>query len=307
MTATSEPRGSTPSTVDPELAETLVAFANLDYRDKFWPGRPYEDQCDRIALRALLPRDGDRLIEVGAGFGRLADEYGGYREVVLLDPSDVLIGSAQERLGADSRLTFQAGVAQHLPFPDDSFDAVVCVRVLHHFGDPRPAIAEFARVLQPGGVLVVEVANKRNLKAILAWLTRRRRTSPLRRGSQPYADISLVPQRGVSGPTRNAPTRSSEGRPPDRWSSSTSYLHAPKDVRTWLADAGLAVERTRSVALLRPPILTGHLPIRLLVGLERLLQPGLAAVMPGPSMFLSAVRRRDREDGDSHRPDGGGD
>ena len=72
---------------DSGLETTLLAFADLAYRDAFWPQRRYEDACDRIALRAFLPRAGGRLIEVGAGFGRLVDEYAGYREVVLLDPS----------------------------------------------------------------------------------------------------------------------------------------------------------------------------------------------------------------------------
>jgi len=65
----------------------MATYEDLGYRDVFWAGRSYEDACDRIALRALLPPDGTRLIEVGAGFGRLAGEYAAYREVVLLDSS----------------------------------------------------------------------------------------------------------------------------------------------------------------------------------------------------------------------------
>src|SRR5438105_3735380 len=73
---------------------------DLRYRDVFWRTRDYEDLCDRIAIRALLPRNGDRLIEVGAGFGRLVDEYRGYRSVVLFDASPALLGAGRERLGS---------------------------------------------------------------------------------------------------------------------------------------------------------------------------------------------------------------
>jgi SAM-dependent methyltransferase len=287
LTTPASALGGTPEPAeDPELAAALAAFTNTAYRDEFWPGRRYEDQSDRIALRALLPAAGGRLMDVGAGFGRLADEYGGYREVVLVDPSPAMLEGARERLGSDPRIAFLSGTAQHLPVADASVDVLVCVRTLHHVGDLRPVISEFARVLRPGGVLVMETANKRNLKAVLAWLLRRRDSSPLRRGSETYVDLTLLPHRGRP-PKRPADPGEVSARP---WTSSVSYLHAPADVRTWLAEAGFAVRRARSVALLRPGFVTRHVPMSLLVALERRLQPALAAVTPGPSMVLQAVR-----------------
>lgn len=286
LTAPSSNPGSD-SPTDPELAMALAAFRNLDYRDRFWPGRRYEDQADRIALRAMLPATGGRLMDVGAGFGRLADEYGGFREVVLVDPSEAMLESARERLGGDPRFKFLPGTAQRLPVGDASVDALVCVRVLHHVGDLRPAIAEFARVLRPGGILVMEIANKRNLKAILAWLIRRSRSSPFGRGAQPYVDISLLGHR--AGPQKE-PADQAEAPTARPWTSSVSYLHAPADVRTWLADGGFAVRRARSIALLRPAFVTRRVPFGLLVPLERLLQPTLAVVTPGPSLVLQAMR-----------------
>ena len=54
-------------------------YEGSDYRTRFWEGqgRDYEDQVERIALRRLMPPDGKTLIDIGAGFGRLADEYDG--------------------------------------------------------------------------------------------------------------------------------------------------------------------------------------------------------------------------------------
>ena len=72
-----------PSTPDHEIP----AYPDLAYRDVFWADRHYEDRADRIAIRRLLPPTGGRIVEIGAGYGRLANEYRGYQEIVLLDAS----------------------------------------------------------------------------------------------------------------------------------------------------------------------------------------------------------------------------
>jgi SAM-dependent methyltransferase len=266
------------------------AYTDLRYRDLFWSRRAYEDRCDRIALRSLLPRTGDRLIEVGAGFGRLADEYNGYREVVLLDLSGVQLDAARERFGGDPRYSVVEGDAFHLPFPDHSFDAVVCVRVIHHFDDPAPAIAEMARVLRPGGVLVLESANKRNLKAIAVYLLRRRGESPFRAGSQREANAYIVPD-SIRRRLDSRPSAVAAASAP-RWSATTGFDHAPSDLRRWLQAAGLQVAATRSVGLFRADAVSRHVPLKLLAAMERAQQVLLARLTPGPSIFVRAVRRR---------------
>jgi SAM-dependent methyltransferase len=188
------------------------AYVDLRYRDSFWANRPYEDRCDRIALEALLPRTGDRLIEIGAGFGRLADEYGGYLNVVLLDLSGVQLAAARERIGDEPRYVTVEGDALHLPFPDASFDAAVCVRLIHHFDDPRAAIAEMARVLRPGAVLILESSNKRNLKAIALHLLRRQAESPFGPGSQRATEAGFCP--GSSRYAEGAPLHQTHPGPP---------------------------------------------------------------------------------------------
>jgi ubiquinone/menaquinone biosynthesis C-methylase UbiE len=266
------------------------AYVDFRYRDLFWPTRPYEDRCDRMALEALMPATGDRLIEVGAGFGRLADEYTGYREAVLLDLSGVQLDAARERLREDPRYLVVAGDAFHLPFPDASFDTVVCVRVIHHFDDPGGAIAEMGRVLRPGGVLVLESSNKRNLKAIALFLLRRQKDSPFSRGSQRAQDTHFLPAFLRRRPKSRQ--GSAAAGPSAKWDATTDVDHAPADLRRWLRKAGLRIETTRSVGLFRLPYVTRHVPLRLLAALERAQQAALAPVTPGPSIFFRAVRDR---------------
>lgn len=238
------------------IHQPLATYEDLGYRDVFWAARTYEDACDRIALRALLPSDGARLIEVGAGFGRLADEYAGYEKVVLLDSSEVHVAAAGETLGGDPRLEIYLGDALALPFPDAAFDVAVCVRVLHHFNDPQPLIAELGRIVRPGGVLVLEFANKRNLKSIARRLLRRQSWSPFTSGSVAYKPHH--------------------------------YDHDPVGVRRALRIAGFSIERMRAVSLFRVSGLSRRVSPTFLAQVEAPLQEPLGSITPGPSVFLLA-------------------
>jgi ubiquinone/menaquinone biosynthesis C-methylase UbiE len=242
---------------DPAERQPLATYEDLGYRDRFWATRAYEDACDRIALRALLPRLGLRLIEVGAGFGRLAAEYSGYDEVVLLDSSEVHVAAATEALAANSSVRVVRGNALALTYEDGYFDAAVCVRMLHHFADPAPVIAELARVVGPGGALVLEYANRRNLKAMARSLLGRQDWSPFALGSVEYKPFH--------------------------------FDHSPVSVAQALAAAGFRVERYRTVSIFRVPFLARRFP-RALARIEGLLQRPLGRMTPGPSVFVLARR-----------------
>lgn len=164
------------------MSETppVCDYEGSDYRTRFWQGqnRAYEDQVERIALRRLLPRRGDTLIEIGAGYGRLADEYTGYRRVVLFDYSRSLLREAQERLGPDPRFVYVAGNWYRMPFANGVFSTMVQIRTLHHAADVPALLRQLVRIARPGGRYVLEFANKRNLKAILRYLAGRQAWSP---------------------------------------------------------------------------------------------------------------------------------
>ncbi len=237
-------------------AHEIPRYDDLRYRDVFWAAREYEDRCDRIAIRALLPREGQRVVEVGAGYGRLADEYRGYGEIVLLDASAAHVDAAREQFRDDPQVRVEQGDAYALPFDDASFDAVVCVRVVHHLEHPGAVFAEFSRILRPGGVLVLEFANKRNLKSILKYGLHRQAWSPF--AIEPHEYLPL------------------------------HFDRHPLDVRRMLRRVGLRVEETRAVSLFRLPILRGRIPAAWLAAVERPLQAPLGAVTPGPSVYVLA-------------------
>ncbi|MCB8962848.1 MAG: class I SAM-dependent methyltransferase [Ardenticatenales bacterium] len=155
-------------------------YEGSDYRTRFWEqgGRDYEDLAERQALRRLMPQRGDTLLDIGAGFGRLADEYAGYKRVVLFDYSRTLLREAQARLGDDPRFIYVAGDWYRMPFVDNLFDTMVQVRTIHHAADVPALMRQLVRIARPKGSYVLEFANKRNLKAMLRYLLGRQSWSP---------------------------------------------------------------------------------------------------------------------------------
>ena len=81
------------------MPPTALPRYDLSYRDQFWSTRAYEDRCDRLALRALLAGSGGVLLDLGAGFGRLVDEYRTFDAVTLLDPPPPRCPPRRERVG----------------------------------------------------------------------------------------------------------------------------------------------------------------------------------------------------------------
>jgi ubiquinone/menaquinone biosynthesis C-methylase UbiE len=108
--------------------------------------------CAESVVSRLTP--GSSVLEVAPGPGYLAIEIakrGNFR-VVGLDISRSFVRIASEnarRAGLD--IEFRHGDAAHMPFPDESFDFVVCRAAFKNFSDPVGALDEIHRVLKPGG------------------------------------------------------------------------------------------------------------------------------------------------------------
>ena len=115
-----------------------------------------------VAILAALPRGA--LLDVPAGEGALAARLidAGfdvrccdlYPEIFRLDGVDI----------------HQGNLDAELPFGDSSFDYVTCLEGLEHIENPQQAMREFARVLKPGGHLIVSVPNILNIEERLKWL-----------------------------------------------------------------------------------------------------------------------------------------
>jgi len=233
-------------------------YEGSDYQTRFWEqgNRAYEDQVEAIALRRLLPPQGRLLLEVGAGAGRNTPRYHGYERIVVMDYARSQLRQAQQRLGRSERYLYVAADVYRLPFVDGLFDGATMIRVLHHMADAPRALAQIRRVMQPGGVFILEFANKHNLKAILRYLLRRQAWSP------------FTPE-----PVEFAPL---------------NYDFHPRTVRQWLREVGFAVERQPTVSNFRLGLLKRWLPLRLLVAADALAQWTGDWWQLSPSVFVRA-------------------
>ena len=97
--------------------------------------------------------------DLGCGTGQLAETVAPHvHRVIAVDASDDMLTAARARLGKLSNVDLRKGDLEALPIPAGELDAAVMSLVLHYSPDPARALAEVARVLQPGGrVLIVDM------------------------------------------------------------------------------------------------------------------------------------------------------
>ncbi len=109
-------------------------------------------------LHGLLGFIDDRWIvaDLGCGTGRTADVLAPFvAQVIAVDASEEMLAAARERLAAHRNADVRHGTLEALPLPDASVDAAHLGLVLHHVADPATVLSEAARVVRPGGRLLV--------------------------------------------------------------------------------------------------------------------------------------------------------
>jgi SAM-dependent methyltransferase len=148
---------------DPALVKAQYAREdNLRARQALYEEVAGENAPD-VLLRVLREWHPRLVLEVGGGPGELAErivhELGA--TLAFVDQSERMVELARGR-GLDA----QVGDVQSLPFADGAFDTVVAAWMLYHVPDVDRALAEIARVLQPGGALFAVTNSERHLEEL---------------------------------------------------------------------------------------------------------------------------------------------
>ena len=149
--------------------DTVVKMA-YDLNESTWPSNsdywikiiregldPYRlELTNEAMLRVIDPRPGMSILDVGCGEGyltRLVAERGA--DVAGLDYcNEFVVASREEARRRGMDICYEHGDATSLPYPEASFDAVVANHLFNELPDMDAAVAEFARVLKPGGRVI---------------------------------------------------------------------------------------------------------------------------------------------------------
>ncbi|MBN2047135.1 MAG: methyltransferase domain-containing protein [Anaerolineaceae bacterium] len=230
-------------------------YEGSNYQQQFWEqgGRAYEDAAEAIALKKLLPKQGKRLLELGAGAGRNTPRYKGYEEIVLLDYSTTQLQQAREFLGDDPKYRFVAADIYNMPFVDGLFDGATMIRTLHHMANAPLALQNIRDLLTENAIFILEYANKRNIKSIFRYLFKQQDWSPF--SKEPVEFVEL------------------------------NFDFHPAAIREWLYEANFAVERQLTVSHFRVGFLKKHLPTKLLTEIDSILQNSGDFLQLSPSVF----------------------
>lgn len=249
------------------MSEKVISDYNgYDYKKIFWEDadREYEDQADRMAIRKLLPKRMDKFADIGGGYGRLANEYlKRAHRVVIFDYSKSELKQAKEIYG--DKVETRAGDIYKLPFKDGELDGLMMVRVTHHLKDMDKALAELYRVLKPGGVAVIEVANKRTLPKMVRYVTGRSKVNPFDHKVANYKNIA----------------------------ADGFYNYHPKYVEELFEKTGFKCEKILSVSNFRSGKLKKLFGTKNLVKMENNAQQVLAPIRFAPSIYYKLRKPED--------------
>lgn len=236
----------------------VCSYEGSDYQQRFWDegGRGYEDAVEAIALKRLLPAEGNFMLELGAGAGRNTLRYQGYDRVALLDYSRTQLEQARDRLGLSDRFLYIAADAYHLPFRNGIFDGATMIRTLHHMADPVLVLSEVRRVMQTEGKFILEFANKRNIKSILRYVLGKQKWNPFSEEPIEFAELN--------------------------------FDFHPKSIRGYLQTNGFEIEKQLAVSHFRVGFLKKTVPTALLAKLDSLLQWTGSFAQYSPSVFTLA-------------------
>ena len=260
---TKKPAAKAKTTTKKTQPKSISDYNGYDYKKIFWEDadRKYEDAADRMAIRRLLPKQMDQFVDIAGGYGRLADEYlSRAKTATLFDYSKTELAQAHELYG--DNIKTKDGDIYSLPFKDNSFDALMMIRATHHFKDMQKVSDELYRILKPGGIAVIEVANKKTLPRMVRYWTGKTDQSPF---SLEPIHLKEIDADGF-------------------------YNYHPKYIEGIFKKSGFQISEVLSVSNFRSQRLKAIFGNKFLINLESGAQKLLAPIRFAPSIYYKLVK-----------------
>jgi ubiquinone/menaquinone biosynthesis C-methylase UbiE len=254
--------------------DATVAYWDEVYRGEDLQGVIYQQ---RQAAVLKYVEDADlqphaRALEIGCGAGHLTVQLA-ERDLIVdaIDASQAMVdltARQTEQRGFQERVAVALADVHALPFQDDHFDLVVAVGVIPWLHSPLEAVAEMARVLRPGGQLVLTADNRARLTSF----------------TDPRRLVALTPLRRVYHALRNRPGQA------------VSHLHFPRRIDGFVRQAGLRRLAHRSIgfgpfSFLGRSLLPNSIAVRISNRLQRLADAGIPGLRLTGWHYLVRARK----------------
>ena len=124
-----------------------------------WLPQMWRSAINDAVVELIDPQPGERLVDIGAGLGAGAvPAAAAGADVIAVEPTPFMRRVLALRRAVSrhrARLEVVDGAAERIPAADRSVDAIVAVNTMHHWVDVERGVAEIARVLRPGGRLLL--------------------------------------------------------------------------------------------------------------------------------------------------------
>ncbi len=243
----------------------ICNYSNMDYAS-FWEdhNRKYEDNVERIALRRLACDISGTCLEIGAGYGRLVNEYARLcSDVLLIDYAPNLLDQARirvERLGLGNARCMKANLYD-LSLLGKKYNTAICIRVMHHVENVPDFFKQVNLSLEDNGTFILEYANKKNVVEILRYLFKRPNIKP----------FDCLPSKRGDG---------------------VFYNFHPDYIRDMLIQNGFIIEKEMAVSIFRNEFLKRIINYKILSKIESFLQKPLGCFHLSPSVLLKARKER---------------
>lgn len=257
------------------MKNKVVNYDGNDYDySTYWQQRDYENRAEHILLNNFFKNiKGDWIIDVGGSFARITDTYyNKYKKSIIIDYSLKTLQKNRKEIEKKYPNTFLiAANAYKMPFKENSFDAGIMVRVLHHIQKQEDYFKEIKRILKNDSIYIQEFANKIHIKARIKAIIKKDKSI---NDTQPFQQPSIKPEGSLD--------------------SDVSFLnYHPSFVNSIMKKFNFKIVEKVGCSYLRIPLLKKLFGTKLLLFFEKPMQRLFKNTNISPSIFLKTILKKD--------------